>query len=539
VIAMPMPFEQTTQDDASLQHWLAIVRRRHFHFLIPMFLGWLAVWGTSWILPPLYKSGTLILVEQPTMPKDYVVPNVDENFQQRLQSITEQILSRSRLLHIRDQLDLYAKGRSRLTPDAAVEQMRKDIEIDLVRGADSSVSAFHIYYSASDRLIAQQVTSRLANLFISENLEVRQKQSEDTTNFLENQLETARQSLAEQEDKIRAFKGQHPGELPTQVESNLQILSGLQAQLQSEEDGLNNSRQQRAYLESLLNQYRALQGSSKTGEGAHATLVSVNQELDKLKTELGEMSATFKDQHPEIRALKDKIARTEKLRDQLLANQKMKDGNAQPDSSAVAPAAESVAAEDLSAVLQLKSQLQANQIEIKNREQAITALTAKINDYQARLSQEPVREQQLADLTRGYDQSKASYDELLKKEKGSAMATSMELLQQGERFRVLDPPSLPVRPSFPNRVKFCGIGVMVGLMLGLGVAGTFEKLDDRVYSETELKKLLPVSVISEIPVVSDPAGQTAERNRVVLGLATAALVFVAILAGSAFSYLKG
>ena len=168
------------------------------------------------------------------------------------------------------------------------------------------------------------------------------RQSEDTTKFLENQLETARQSLAEQEDKIRAFKAQHPGELPTQLESNLQILGGLQAQLQAQEDALNNSRQQRAYLESLLNQYRALQGSSKTPEGTPTTLAAVNQELDKLRTQLSEMSATFKDQHPEIRALKDKIAKTEKLRDQLLADEKLKNGSAQPNSNAGAPAAETV-----------------------------------------------------------------------------------------------------------------------------------------------------------------------------------------------------
>jgi len=539
VTAMPQPAAQTSQNSFDIRHWLALVRRRHLHFLIPMFLGWLAVWGASWVLPPHYRSGTLILVEQPTMPKDYVVPNVDENFQQRLQSITEQILSRSRLLQIRDELNLYTKGRSPLTPDAAVEKMRKDIEIELVLGTDNKLSAFHIYYSARDPLIAQQVTSKLANLFIDENLEVRQQQSEDTTKFLENQLETARQSLAEQEDKIRAFKGQHPGELPTQVESNLQILSGLQTQLQAQEDGLNNSRQQHTYLESLLNQYRALQGPSKTPEGAHTTLAVVDQELDKLKTELGEMSTTLRDQHPEFRALKDKIAKTEKLRDQLLADAKTKNGSAQPDVKAVAPAPETAGAKDLSLVPQLQSQLQANQIEIRNREQAIAALTSKINDYQTRLNQEPVREQQLADLTRGYDQSKASYDELLKKEKGSAMATSMELLQQGERFRVLDPPSLPLKPSFPDRLKFCGIGVMVGLALGLGVVGAFEKLDDCVYSETELKKLLPVSVISEIPVIFDSANQTAERKKTWLGLATAVLVFAVILAGSAFSFLKG
>jgi len=530
---MPQPIAQTSQNSFDIQQWLAVARRRHLQFLIPMFFGWLAVWGASWVLPPLYKSSTLILVEQSTMPKDYVVPNVDDNFQYRLQNMSEQILSRSRLLHIRDELSLYTGDHSPLTPDAAVAKMRKNIQLELVQSTDNGVSAFHIYFSARDPLIAQQVTSRLADLFINENLEARQRQSEDTTKFLENQLQIARQSLEEQEDKIRAFKGQHPGELPTQVETNLQILNGLQTQLQAQEDGLNNSRQQHAYLESLLNQYRAQQGSSTAPDRAYTTLTAVDQELDKLKTQLGEMRATFKDQYPEVRALKDKIARTEKLRDQLLADPQTKDAGAQTDS------AESTGATDVAAVRQLKSQLQANQIEIKGREQAIAALNAKINDYQARLNQEPVREQQLADLTRGYDQSKASYDDLLKKVKGSAMATSMELLHQGERFRVLDPPSLPLTPSFPNRLQFCGIGVAVGLALGLGVAGAFEKLDDRLYSETELKKLLPVAVISEIPLIADPANQTALRKRGWLGLVTATLVLATILAASAFSYLKG
>src|SRR6202050_5707268 len=128
---------------------------------------------------------------------------------------------------------------------------------------------------------------------------------------------------------------------------------------------------------------------------------------------------------------------------------------------------------------QIQSQLRSNEVEITNRERSMTALNAKVTGYQARLNQEPVREQQLSDLTRGYDQSKANYDELLKKKNESAMATSMELLQQGERFRIVDPPSLPMKPDFPNRLKFCMIGLGVGLALGTVVAGAFEMMDDR------------------------------------------------------------
>ena len=123
-----------------------------------------------------------------------------------------------------------------------------------------------------------------------------------------------------------------------------------------------------------------------------------------------------------------------------------------------------------------------------------------------------MREQQLADLTRGYEQSKANYDELLKKKNESAMATSMEQLQQGERFRMLDPPSLPLKPDFPNRLKFCGIGLGVGLVLGVVVAGAFEMMDDRLYSEKEIKELLPVAVISEIPEILT-ASDEQERTR--------------------------
>jgi succinoglycan biosynthesis transport protein ExoP len=535
---MPANVKVTNPQGFDLQHYLGIVRRRHLHFLIPMFLGWLAVWGSSWILPARYESSTLILVEQPTMPKDYVVPNVNEDLQGRMQNLTQQILSRTRLLHIVDELNLYTKDRRRLGPDEIVVRMQKDIQIELVEDAQKQVTAFRIQYSAHDPSIAQQVTSKLTNLFINENLEERQQQSEGTTKFLGDQMETARQNLEAQEERIREFKGQHVSELPTQLGSNLQILSGLQSQLQTENGVLNTAKQQQVYYETLLREYRTLRGSPKSSEGAPMDL-SVDQELDKLKRRLTDLSSRYKDKFPEIRALKHQIASMEKMRDQRLADLKTKGSSAQPDVNPAAAAEDSADLKDQPQLLQLRSNLQANQAEIRNREQTIADLKSKINDYQAHLNQEPVREQQLADLTRGYDQSKATYDDLQKKKNQSAMATSMELLQQGERFRIIDPPSLPIKPSFPDRLKFCGIGLIVGLALGMGVALAFERMDDRVYNELELKGLLPVSVLSEIPVISAPANERAEQKKVWLGWATAAVIFATILAGSAISYLVG
>jgi len=530
--------DEQSSEGFDVHHYLGIVRRRHLQFLIPLFLGWALVWSASWVLPPRYQSTTLILVEQPTMPKDYVTPNVNDDLQDRMQSITQQILSRTRLLHIIDQLNLYVEPHSQPSPDQKVDRMRKDIDIELVKDAHNQITAFNVSYSSRDPHLAQQVTSELTNLFINENLEVRQQQSEDTTKFLESQLEAARKTLSDQEDKIRQFKAEHPGELPTQVGSNLQILAGLQSQLQTEEDALNTAKQQRVYLETLVGQYRSLQGTAKSSGSAPGGLPAVTEELEKLRAQLADLQSHYTDRHPDVRKLKQQIAETEKTRGQIIADLKANE-SASADPNANAAADPSTITDASSPMVTLQGQQQSNRVEISNRERAVADLKAKVNDYQTRLNQEPVREQQLSDLTRGYEQSKANYDDLLKKKNESAMATSMELLQQGERFRIIDAPSLPVKPEFPNRLKFCGMGLGIGLALGAVVAGAFEMTDDRIYDEKQLQKLLPVAVISEIPAVAAPSDQRRERWMIWLGWATAAFVSVTILVGSALSYLRG
>lgn len=532
---MPEDFEEESSKGFDLQYYLDVVRRRHLQFLIPLFVGWVLVWAASWVVPPTYRSGTLILVEQPTMPKDYVTPNINDNLQERLQSITQQILSRTRLLHIIDQFNLYNSKHAQRSPEDKVQRMRKDIEIELVRDSRNQITAFNVYYSSHDPHLAQRVTSELTNLFINENLEVRQQQSEDTTKFLENQLETARQTLSEQEEVIRKFKAEHAGELPGQLATNLQILTGLQSELQNAEDGLNTAHQQRVYLQTLVEQYRAMQGSSKSGDGGSTGLAVIDQELDKLKTQLADLSAHYTDRHPDVRKVKEQIAKAQKNREQILASMKNKPASDSSDANTL-PVVDSAQSGML---LQVQSQLRSNQVEIANREHAVAGLKAKIEDYQARLNQEPIREQQLADLTRGYEQSKATYDDLLKKKNESAMATSMELLQQGERFRIVDPPSIPQKPDFPNRLAFCAMGLAVGLLLGCGVVAGLEFFDDRLYSESEIREFLGSEVLTEIPsILTASDGQWAKR-KLQLGWATAALVVITILAGSAYTYLRG
>ena len=238
---------------------------------------------------------------------------------------------------------------------------------------------------------------------------MRQQKSEDTTKFLEQQLESARQNLAEQEEKVRVYKDQHLGELPSQLGSNVQILAGLQSQLQNEEDGLNADRQQNAYLQSMLEQSRALLRAPKTENGTPVGIPALDEELEKLRAQLADLSSHYTDRHPDVRKLKDQIAKTEKMRDQAVAD--LKSAKTTTSGSADSPAStpDSVDNTDGPATVQLQGQLKANQIDMSNKEHEIAALKTKIDDYQRRLNEEPAREQQYADLTRNYEQSKTDY----------------------------------------------------------------------------------------------------------------------------------
>jgi len=533
---MPEELEENATQPFEIGRYLDIVRRRHLLFLTLLLLVWAAVWGSSWILPARYKSSTLILVEQPALPKDYVVPNVNDSLQDRLQSITQQILSRTRLLLIIDKLHLYQGKHQAHTPDERVDRMRKDIDIELVRDEqNASITAFRINYTAPDPRTAQQVTSELTNLFIDENLRVRAQQSENTTQFLQTQLASARASLADQEAKVRAYQTAHQGELPTEQATNLQILTGLQAQLQNEQDSLNAAKQQNVYHQSLVDQYRTLEGTHRTAGGTALGLEAIDQQLEKLRSKLQDLRSRYTEQYPEVQEVKAEIADAEKAREQQIASLKNaadeKEHNANGQVKAIEDPAQSAT------LLQLQSQGQADKVEIANREQAIKALKSRIDDYQARLGAEPAVGQQLAELTRGYEQSQANYNALLKKENDSQMATSMEEMQQGERFMMLDPPSLPQRPDFPNRLKMCGAGFGVGFVIAAVVVILQEFLGGLVYSEREVEKLIPVAVIAEIPEVLSPSDIRRKKWRTVLGWAMATLVIGAILSGSAFSYL--
>jgi len=534
--------EEDGQVSRSLDEYWAIARRRRWYILLPMFACWAIAWAGSWLVPSTYQSDALILVEQQKVPEHYVVPNVTVNLQDRIQSMTQQILSRTRLQATINRFHLYGtRRRWDLTQaEDPVEQMRKDIKIDLVEapGQPGQLTAFKIRYSAGTPQLAQQVNSELTSLFIDENLKAQEQLSESTTAFLESQLADARVKLEEQEAKVRAFKATHLGDLPSQLETNMQILTGLQNQLQSTQRDIDGANQQKLYMESLQQEYQSIQASLGNGSSTATTPDSLNKDLMDLRHQLQEARSRYTEDYPDVVALKDKISKMEKLKQdmdsEIAANDKPAKTNGDVDPGSAAQ----VQHGSTSPMIQIQSQLKANRLEIQNYQQRAKKIESDIAAYQARLNLTPATEQELADISRGYEESKANYDSLLQKQNQSQLATSLEQRQQGEQFRILDPPSLPARPSSPNHLLISLAGLGLGFAAGAALAAFLEMTNVRVRQEKDLEEAVPLKVLIGIPHLDVPGE---DRSRILLQrieITAGVVMGISVVVGTLYAFYK-
>ncbi len=526
-------FDDQPQEKLDWAKYVAVVRRRCWLFVLPFFVGWAVIWSVSWLLPSVYRSSALILVQRPSSIL-VVGAGAAPDSQNRMDSISQQVLSRTNLLRIATTLNLYSSQRAsgKLTDEELVDRMRKNVEIEVAQTQFGLPTSFNIYFSSSSPDMAQQVTTELSNALISGALNITATDLDVQNNILDSELADARNNLSAQEEKVREYKDHHIGELPGQLQSNIQILSGLQTQLQGEQDALARAMQQKAYLESVLSQYNSATSGANSGE-APVGLPALDQELDRLHSQLANLSSIYTDQHPDVRKVKEQIAKTQRMKDQLLAQLKDK----APDSDRTA--GDSTPSRISGPLVEVRSQLKANQLEISNRQHAIESLQAQIGTYQARLNTTPVREQELADLTRDYDQTKAHYDDLLKRQNEARLVKRVSVEQQGDRFTMQDPPSRPTKPYSPNRLKLSMMGLFAGFALGLVVAGGAEFLDDRVYDEEVFKQMVPAEVLVEIPALKTSLEQQDQRRGQILSLAGIAVIGMIVLLGSAISFLRG
>jgi polysaccharide biosynthesis transport protein len=526
-----------TKPARNLEEYLAIVWRRRWWLTVPLFLGWGLVLLAGRFISPRYRSDTVIIIEQQASER-YILPNLGFDVQARLQNITQQILGRTKLLEIISRYHLYRVDQNPVDSDAVVQRMRRDIRIDLMQapGRPGDLSAFRVSYSAPSAALAQQVTKELTSLFIDENLRNHRQASESTTQFLEDQLEAAQLDLSRQDDRLREYKARHLGELPEQMQNTAQILSALQMRLQSNMDALDEANQQKLYLGSLLAQYQSVRAQLKNPhDGTEMSGADVDDQLSRLNAQLADLSVRYKPNHPDVRQLKDKIAALERLKSQA-------DGetpSSKPDVASTKAARTPSELRELAPALQIESQLSANKEKIARLEQAARKLDRQIEEYQNRLSVVPLREQELSELNREHEQSRAAYESLVNKKTQSQMATNLEKQRQGDLFTVIDPPNLPLRPYWPDRFKLSLLGLIGGTFLALGITVLVETLDARIHRAEDLRDLISLPVLAGIPKLQTAVEERRQKLRRRVEVVAASASMALIPAVTLLSYFRG
>jgi polysaccharide chain length determinant protein (PEP-CTERM system associated) len=419
--------------------------------------------------------------------------------------------------------------------------MRKDINVTPVEvpGRNGDLTAFKIDYTGPTPELAQQVNGELTSAFLDQNIKSQQQLSQSTTTFFDTELANARAKLEEQGAKVRAFKAQHVGELPDQLESNVQILNGVQNQLEGTQRALDRAQQQKLYLQSIIQQYDSVQTDLGNGDSAE-TPPALDKELKNLRMQLAAERSQYTDSYPDVIALKDQIAKTEKLKkqieDEIATNQKA--GKTSNDS------ATNVAGADFqngapTPMMQIQSQLKANQLEIKGYEKQEKTLEGRVAEYQARLNMMPATEQALADVSRGLNESQKNYDSLLAKQSQSQLATNLENNQQGQQFRLLDPAQLPDKPASPNHILLSLGGLILGIAVGVGLTALFELTDARVRNEEDLEGVVAARVLVGIPRISTPKEDLDRIRMRWMGRAAAVVVVLLIVVGNIYAFYKG
>jgi uncharacterized protein involved in exopolysaccharide biosynthesis len=323
---------------------------------------------------------------------------------------------------------------------------------------------------------------------------------------LDDQLQVAAAELKEQESRLRDFKMQHLGELPEQQQGNLANLTGLQAQLQNTVATITHARQQQAFNESLLSQYQNMAAEGIAPPGGPVVVSAAETaraELDKLKNERADLLARYTDKYPDVVKLNEQIKEAEAALSAAEAAPPTPPKGSDPTKGETSKesAKSAISPQRDTAIAQLQSQMEANRLEIQDGLKEQKRIEAEIAEYRARLNMTPVREQQLADILRGYDLSKKNYDDLLNKKTQSELATSLERRQQGQQFRVVDPASFPMKPSNPAHVKISLGGLAAGLALGIGLVFFLETNDHSLLDEKDLTRHFAFPLLVGLPVL--------------------------------------
>lgn len=464
-------------ESVEIKKYVDLALRQKYWIIISVLLTLLAGLYYGLITPKMYQGETLILVVPQRVPSSYVQSIVSESIQERLQTIRQQVTSRTNLEKIIDENQLFKNlGERNVSVQDKVELFRNRIGISVSRG-----SSFSISFQYEDPRKAMEITNTLASNFITENLKIRESQAIGTSEFLGDELESVKKDLLEQEDALKNYRERYMGGLPEQLDTNLSILGRLQEQLEQLQSNLRDAENRKIVVRTQLveqSETRAGIPTSPSGQGPM-------RDIQSLRNELTSLEAKYTSKHPDVIRLRETIA---SLEHDISENE-----------------TQQVPDEEISLLVGidpvLRDQLRDIDMEISGLNAEIEKTKAQIAWYEKKVEETPNREQELLSLNRDYANVNDLYNSLLSRKLEAEIAVSMEKKQKGEQFRVIDPAKLPERPIRPNVRKIMLMALALGLGVGGGVAYLLEIMDTSYRAPEEMEQEVQVPVLVSMPFV--------------------------------------
>jgi polysaccharide biosynthesis transport protein len=555
-----------TPETEDIGNYLGILRSRKRYFIIPALVVLVVSILVARLLPSIYESSSTILIEEQQIPQEFVRSTVTGFADQRIQSLTQQILSRVKLWEIIQQFNLYSDMRKKFTREEVLEHMRDDIRLDTISAQVAAgqqkkrssnkpevTIAFSIAYRGRDPITVQKVSGTLSSLYLEQNLKTREAQAQSTTQFLEAELKELQERIKTLGDKITAFKGTHDGLLPEQQTFNRAQEARLEAEIKQLDASIRGAEDRKIIIEGQLTTVKPdapIIGA--TGERVMAPA----DRLKALKVVLIDLQAKFSEDHPDIRKVRREIAELKKVVGQTgdsasdrrqkltqlraeLAEKQGKYSDQHPEVKKLkneiarleqAPATVSppkpVTEPENPAYISLTTQIKGAEADIASFRSQQAGLREKLQMYRNRLEEAPKVEQEYFALARDYQNASQKHQEVMNKILEARISEGMEEHQKGEKFTLIDPASFPEKPVSPNRWLILLAGVIISLGAGLGTVALAEHLDHSVKTSDELARLTGLPVLGSIIRIetSEDVARARQRRKLIWAVSGFSLI---------------
>jgi protein tyrosine kinase modulator len=519
-----------------MERVLAIWHRRKWLGILS-FAGLFSATATiTMCLPSVYQSTATVLVVGQQVPVEFVRSTVTGAVDSRLQTISQEILSRSRLEELVSRFDLYPELKE--TPaESLIGRMRRDIEVKPT-GLDRAggTVAFTIKYRGRDPETVARVTNTLASYYIDENIKVRERQATGTAQFLRTQLEEVKQRLEKQERRVSDFRRRNLGELPTQMEANLATLERLNTQFRLDSERLLRARDQRQELARLLDATNQRSAAAAAAAAADSSVPAVAHlaptdpavaRLARMKQELTDLRYRFSDRYPDVVQLKRDIAALER---------QVADAHRDtaPRENGASPAPREKARPIDPHVAQLEQSVSQLDAEIKSLQDEEKRLRDAMATYQGRVENTPRRDLEFQELSRDYDSTRELYRTLLKRYEEAQLSENLEQRQKGEQFRILEAGVTPTVPAAPNRLRFLVLSLGLSVAIAVGLVAIAERSDTSFHTIEDLRAFTTSPVLLSLPLIVTPIDIRRRRWRSALSGLAAAVCLVVIIGASYF-----